>query len=163
MSGRCLSLALLLPLLAIMSAARAATPLTSTVTVGPIASSPVTVVLSPLPGFAALLQGGRRPILEIEGIEGSVAATSLSIALFLNRPDAGPATPTDAPDCIGVLFLLPVRGIVRPTGHALELAQMAALDPTKPVRITLVPVAGVDGKPHETAIGIKAIYLALEP
>jgi hypothetical protein len=134
--------------------------LSSIVTDVRLGSTPLTVDLVPERSLETALRAGGNVliVLAVEGLEGTTVQP-VRINVFLDKPDADSRTATDAPNGVGFIQLVPVRGIVRRVGHAFDLPQIRDLELNKPIRITLVPVVGVDGVPSDTSLRIARIYL----
>jgi hypothetical protein len=158
-----LSAALMLAGAWLMGAAPVPGSLTNMVRDMQLGAAPLTVDLLPQAEFASALRaGGDAPIaLAVEGIEGAVVQP-VRINVFINRPDAGPATSSEDPSCIGFIQLLPTRGTVRAVSHAFELPGARSLDLTKPIRVTLVPVIGTSEAPRDVSLRVGRIYLRRE-
>jgi hypothetical protein len=128
-------------------------------------SEPVTVTLTPGPGFVAALdtarQGRGAVALAMEGLEGR-ATQPIRISVFVDKPDATRATPIEDPHHLGYLFLIPVRGVVRRTGRAFDLTSVDIADAAAPLRVTLVPVVGVDAAPRDASLTVEEIYIRRE-
>jgi hypothetical protein len=122
--------------------------------------APLVVELKPEPTHTLATCGGEDNVrvLAIEGIEGTTTQP-IRINVFLNKGDAGTGTSTGDSSFVGFIQLLPVRAAIRRVGHAFELSQAADLDLTKPIQVTLVPVAGEDSVPNNVALRIGRIYL----
>jgi hypothetical protein len=128
-----------------------------------LGSTPLTVDLVPERSFEAALRAGDDVLiaLAVEGIEGTTVQP-FRINVFVDKTDADSRTATDAANWIGFIQLLPVRGAVRRFGHAFNLPRIRDLELDKPIRITLVPVVGVDSVPGGTSLRIARMYLRRE-
>ena len=149
----------LLVIAGLMGAAPEPDRLSSVVPGTVLGDAPVTVDLLPQP--AAQAGPGAIIALAVDGIAGTVQQP-VRIAVFINRPDAGPATAPDGPDCVGFIQLLPLRGTIRGLSHAFELSPAGGFDLAGPIRVTLVPVIGTAETPHGVSLHIGAIYLRRE-
>ena len=152
--------AVCLPIMAgLMGAAPVPDRLSSVATGTALGNAPVTVDLLPLAAVQAA--PGAIIALAVDDIAGTVQQP-IRIAVFVNRPDAGPATATDGPDCVGFIQLLPLRGTIRGLRHAFELPPAGGFDLAGPIRVTLVPVIGTAETPRGVSLHIGAIYLRRE-
>lgn len=152
--------AVCLPIMAgLMGAAPVPDRLSSVATGTALGNAPVTVDLLPLAAVQAA--PGAIIALAVDDIAGTVQQP-IRIAVFVNRPDAGPATATDGPDCVGFIQLLPLRGTIRGLSHAFELPPAGGFDLAGPIRVTLVPVIGTAETPRGVSLHIGAIYLRRE-
>jgi hypothetical protein len=55
-----------------------------------------------------------------------------------------------------------VRGVVRRTGRAFDLTSVDIADAAAPLRVTLVPVVGVDAAPRDASLTVEEIYIRRE-
>jgi hypothetical protein len=163
-AARSFGAALLVLVAIVMNPTFAQETLTSVANQIRLGPTPLTIALEPDQAFAsALREAGAAPaVLAIEGIEG-VSPQPVRIKVFLNQPHANYQSSTDDPNYLGFIQLLPIRGMVRPLGHAFDLSPMRHLDPSKPIRVTLVPVVGTDSKPNDLTLHISRIYVRHEP
>jgi hypothetical protein len=125
-----------------------------------VSGAPVQVDLAPVPALRGALDGVDGPpiALAIEGLEGTTVQP-VRLNVFLNKTDADTHTSTEDMSCVGFIQIIPVRGIVRRVGHAIEVSRSGGLQPNGPIRITIVPVVGTDSVPTNLSLRIGRIYL----
>jgi hypothetical protein len=139
-------------------------PLSNSIRNMAVKSAPVSAELAPRAGFSAALQmarGGSGSVtLTVEGVEGT-CSQPVRLNIFLNRPDAGLATPIDDTNFIGFLYLIPRRGQIGRASQAFDLSSVPNLDERR-LTVTLVPVAGESETPKDLSLVIARIYLQRE-
>jgi len=147
-----------------ISYAQDVSPLTDSIRNVVLKTTPVSIELTPKPGFAATLQAARggsgAVALALDGVEGT-ASQPVRINVFLNRPDAVPATSDDDPNLLGFLYLIPRRGVVMRTGRAFDLTSVPDLDERR-LTVTLVPVTGERETPKDLSLTVAQIYVQRE-
>jgi hypothetical protein len=141
-------------------------PLSEPVTALELRSEPLTVTLSPRPEMKPALQaaraGGGVVTVAIEGVEGTLTQP-VRINVFINKPDADRTTPVDDPHFVGYIHVAPTReGVARGVNRVLDLAPVRDLDPDAPVRVTLVPVVGINDAPRDAALRVRRILIRRE-
>lgn len=143
--------------------------LTITVTGLALGSTPATVTLTPLPGFAPALHSAQNRaapvILAIEGIAGQ-PVHPLRINVFVGKPDATPKTSTNDPHFAGYIAIAPKYGGGQTQGievsRAFDVSNLDISSETQGLQVTLVPVAGIAGAPRGLSLRVRQIYLRRE-
>jgi hypothetical protein len=99
--------------------------------------------------------------LAVESIEGMLTQP-IRINVFVNKPDANSKTSVEDTHFIGYISMFPRLGGVKGVSRAFDLSSMEAVDPTAPLRVTLVPVTGIDLTPRDAALRVGRIYVRRE-
>jgi len=110
-------------------------------------------------------------VLHIDGVEAPVGATA-TVRVFVNKPDANPKTPLDAPNYLGEFTLLPATSKPRTRNqekpHPRHLVfdvsphVAALLKDKRQITVTLVPTTANDEQPEDRKITYQKIYLTVE-
>jgi hypothetical protein len=154
--------ALIFTLLGTAYAEEQAVPVANAVTGLALGPEPVTVTLMRQPRPAPTAEGQEYgpTALAVEGIEGTLTQP-VRINVFIDKPDANSRTPVKDPHFLGYIYIAPRNGIVKGVGRAFDLSMVEALD-RDTLRVTLVPVAGINAPPHDAQLQVSHIYIRRE-
>jgi hypothetical protein len=159
------AMAWLAPTGTIVNGQEPSVPLTNTVTEVALKSQPVTVTLSPSlqlkPALTAADLGRATVALAVEAIRGTLTQP-VRVNVFVNRPDADRTTPLEDPHFLGYINVQPTRGRVENAGRLFDVPANAIGDLIGAVRVTLVPVVGLDDAPRDAALQVGRIYMRRE-